>query len=430
LITVLDSESAGSARHAAQRRTTGGAGVAPATHLGPLLAAVLLVVAVMTTGVAAAERIEAAVAPALAPLLLAQARQGLALQRAAAHRSDLLLVYGSSELMNTADPYHANHLLTSESAGFTPFIVANQAATLLNLQQAAAALGPDLRNRRVAISVTQGSFLYNGRPEPGYYPGSFSRLHAYRLVFDAPLSDDLRRAATRRMLAYPVTLRNDPVLRGGARLLAEDSPLGRLGYLVLLPLGKLGALVLELQDHWEVVLAADAGRMAAPAAAAPHPAAGLDWPALALAAEADYRARSASNPYGFADELWAAQDPDVAPPRGTTPERIGRELVDSAGWEDLELLLRTLRELGAEPVVLSVPLHGAYYDDYGVAADARRAYYERLRAAAARHGVAVVDFADFDRDRFFLRDRVGHLSSKGWVYYAEALEAVHHGRLR
>jgi poly-D-alanine transfer protein DltD len=100
--------------------------------------------------------------------------------------------------------------------------------------------------------------------------------------------------------------------------------------------------------------------------------------------------------------------------------------MDRAGeWKDLDLLLRALRELGARPLLVSTPLKGDLYDYAGISAGARRVYYTRLRELARANDVPLVDFADHDGDRFFLRD-FSHLSSKGWVYYARALDTFYH----
>ena len=98
-----------------------------------------------------------------------------------------------------------------------------------------------------------------------------------------------------------------------------------------------------------------------------------------------------------------------------------RTLETSQEWVDLELLLRELTELGARPLLLSMPIHGGWYDQCGVRYTARRAYYQKLREIGARYHAAVVDFADHDADRSFCRDRMGHLRSRsGWCITARS----------
>ena len=85
-----------------------------------------------------------------------------------------------------------------------------------------------------------------------------------------------------------------------------------------------------------------------------------------------------------------------------------------------------LTEFGARPLLLSMPIHGGWYDQCGVTYAARRAYYEKLREVGARYHAAVVDFADHDADRSFCFDYKGHLGPSGWVYYSQVLDGFFH----
>jgi D-alanine transfer protein len=100
----------------------------------------------------------------------------------------------------------------------------------------------------------------------------------------------------------------------------------------------------------------------------------------------------------------------------------------SAEWTDLELVLGALRDLGAEPLILSMPLNAAYYDYLGTPVSVRRVYYEKLRELARTYAVPVIDFEDHDGDKYFTIDSGFHLSRKGWIYYDRALDAFFHDR--
>jgi D-alanine transfer protein len=86
-------------------------------------------------------------------------------------------------------------------------------------------------------------------------------------------------------------------------------------------------------------------------------------------------------------------------------------------------------ELGAQPLVISQPIPGIYYDYVGISGQARLQYYSRLRALGAQYGVPVVDFENHDTDSYFVTDPNSHLSRLGWVYYDQALDAFFHGTL-
>ena len=73
-------------------------------------------------------------------------------------------------------------------------------------------------------------------------------------------------------------------------------------------------------------------------------------------------------------------------------------------------------------------MDGRRYDHLGISAQARRAYYHKLREAVNPYGVPLIDFADHEDDAYFLNDWEEHLSARGWMHYAQALDAFYHGR--
>ena len=98
-------------------------------------------------------------------------------------------------------------------------------------------------------------------------------------------------------------------------------------------------------------------------------------------------------------------------------------------WGDFELLLRSLRESGAQPLLLSMPLNGTWLEKNGVSRAARAQYLTRLRALAQRYGVPLEDFEAHEQDPRFLADHHDHLSIEGWMYYNRALDDFFHDRL-
>ena len=97
-------------------------------------------------------------------------------------------------------------------------------------------------------------------------------------------------------------------------------------------------------------------------------------------------------------------------------------------WKDFDLTLRVVRELGAEPLLLSMPIHAKDLETAGVSRKARVAYPERLSLLAAEHGARLVYFRAHEEDPLFFSDHLDHLSSLGWAYYNETLDDFFHGR--
>ncbi len=369
--------------------------------------ATLVLAALTGIGVRSARVLEDAYVRALAPIQLEAKNRISALQETALRQPDLLVLYGSSEL-TTPSPFHASEIFRRYPTGFTVFPVGEGGTTSLTMLQSVAAAGSALRGKRVAVSLSPTWFYDRAMAPPAFYAGTFSRLGAYALVFSPALRLETQQAAARRMLQYPETFANDRVLTLALASLADDRLLSHLLYDALWPLGKLEELVLRMQDHWETLrLIYDERGLKRRVPRVPAP---LDWSALLAAAKHE-------------------EDEDAA--TRSRPRRGGfsiSRLQESAEWTDLELLLEALRAFGARPLILSMPIAGAFYDTHGVSHEARQEfYYDRLRQLAERFGVSVVDFLDQDEDPGFLDGVGAHLSPKGWVYYARALDRFYHG---
>jgi len=387
-------------------------------------AALVIVAVLLITAAHYAEREETGAVHALAPQMFAQRNLGIALQRAAFRQDDLLPVYGGSDL-NIRNRYHASALFRTYPTGFTIFPIGNAGSSSLIWLQALAAVGDDLHGEKVVISAPARLFADEAVGRHAY-AANFSPLHASELAFSTDLSFAVKQEAARRMLQYPDTLANHPWLTFALEQLADGSLSGRLLYYASLPLGKLHTLVLRLQDHWETLMFV---RAQVGLDTVRRQDANLDWASLLDQAERETRSKAAGNPFGFEKAFWAAREPEIARMKGmSTSSASAQEPPRSAEWIDFDLVLRVIKDLGGEPLILSRPLNGPFSDYLGVSLPARRASYERLREIAKLHDVAVVDFAERDADPFFTVDPASHLSSSGWVHYDRVLDAFFHGR--
>ncbi len=357
--------------------------------------------------------------------------QGTALQQAALDTACLLPIYGSSEL-NLLQPYtrpfHPTILFHDRPTGFTIFPIGKAESTCLTILQKLASVGPALAGRKVAISLSPCWFYSRLTVRPDAYAGNFSDLHAGELVFDTRLSLRLRQDAARRMLQFPRTVANRPLLRFALENLADGSPLALACYDAVLPLGIMHNAILRYQDHLNVVCYLWTHPLKSPYPTSPRSAAPLDWPMLHRQADEVYRSHSDNNEFGLANEKWKGtiRQETLRLKNTRTEEHFLSTLERSQEWVDLELLLRELTEFGARPLLLSMPIHGGWYDYCGVRLTHRRAYYEKLRGISDRYHVPVVDFADHDADRSFCRDPMGHLAPNGLLYYDQVLDGFFH----
>ena len=110
--------------------------------------------------------------------------------------------------------------------------------------------------------------------------------------------------------------------------------------------------------------------------------------------------------------------------RDVEDERKGSEsessYLESPEYGDLGIFLEVCRETGIEPLIVSIPVNGRWYDWTGFPKKDRQGYYEKVRRICREYGAELADFSDKEYEEYFLKD-VMHLGWKGWVYVDEAV---------
>src|SRR5260370_15628120 len=124
-----------------------------APHLFSAVIAGALPIALLYGGRLLAVYLEEKTIHATAPKDFFIKNQGLAFQRAAARAPDIMLLYGSSELIDPV-PNRASDFFSSGPSGFQICPVGNAGATALNILQKLGALGSNLRDRTLVILLS------------------------------------------------------------------------------------------------------------------------------------------------------------------------------------------------------------------------------------------------------------------------------------
>ena len=196
-------------------------------HLVAALIACAIVIAILCGGRLLAIQLERKTVHSNAPKDFFIKNQGLAFERAAARTPDILLLYGSSELIDPI-PNRASDFFSSAPTGFQVCPVGKAGTTSLIILQKLAALGSELRGRKVVVSLSASSFLTPAiRPE--YYAGNFSLPAASGILFGDAIDFDLKTAIAKRMLRFPDTLAENDLVKLAAECLASGTPNGSYG---------------------------------------------------------------------------------------------------------------------------------------------------------------------------------------------------------
>jgi D-alanine transfer protein len=357
--------------------------------------------------------------------------KGSAIQRTALQQDDLLLVIGGSEVVLLDTKYEAYRLFSTYPTGFNVFNVANKGASALTMAQKVAALGDDVRGKKVVISITPAivGMAPGGEVNTDHYAANFSQMHAMELAYSPYLSWETKQLAAKRMLRFADTLTDKPLLKFTLEKLASDSALDRFTYYLIYPLGKMQLAIVRLQDHystWDFIRHHSTEELTV--TRKPEQ---IDWSALEAEAEKEQIENTDSNPYKVDNLKWGQlAELFVNPvPVGARDEEFIADVDNAIEWQDLEITLRVLKEMGADAVIMSQPMNVPLWEAYGVSEQAQNHFYEKLHAAVEPYGYPVVDFQQYDNDPYFDMDLAAHTSRKGWIYVNQAYDDIFHGDL-
>jgi len=385
-------------------------------HLLAAFVAIGLALVVLAIGAMVAVHLERNTIVSTAPEVFSLKNQGLAFQRAAAQAANVLPVYGSSELLVPVAPERGNNFFRAAPTGFQLSPVGNGGANPLIMLQKISALGSALSGKKLAISLSPGWF-FGQKPGLQGYIGNFSPMAATEMVFGGALDFDIKRNIASRMLEFPGALEDRPLLEFALRRLASGRWVDRLVFCAVLPAGKAQIALLELQDHLAALNYIRHQTKQVTRLQADTP----DWPKLIAKA-----CQAKPTDVGKVETVSTVARQITA---GSRDLGFRKGIETSLSWVDLELLLRSLARVHAQPLILSMPIGGDFYDHAGVSRSAREDYYAKLRALVQRYHFAVIEFEEHDKDPGFLIRHQSHLTAKGWVYYDRALDDFFHGRM-
>ena len=257
---------------------------------------------------------------------------------------------------------------------------------------AAGAYGSRVRNKKIMIVVSP-QWFFKGNGDQDKFESKFS-YSLYRAFAQNPgISDESKAYVRRRCQELGVD-------EGQLAAASHDSPLDAVD-----------GWFFSLADSWrlrsQVSNIVSLAPSKSPARTAGEPTGEPDWDALLAAARSEGAAASASNDYGVYDDYWERNHQYM-------PELFENFHEADSEYADLACLLDVCDELGLDPMVCILPVHGPWYDLADVSVSERAAYYQRVRDICDDAGAAYADFSSCEYERYFLCDTV-HPGWVGWV---------------
>jgi D-alanine transfer protein len=342
--------------------------------------------------------------------------QGMFLQHEAFLRPDVMPVYGSSELTVEMDK-RAGDFFRWKSKGFQVCPVGAAGNTTFLMAQKIAAQGTAVRDHKVAVILSSTWFRRAEVPK-AHMAGNFSPLQAIELFHTPALDSSLRRRFAARLIDFADVLDDHALLNAFTHDVAANQTDGMRHVLLRKALWGWGE-VLSWEDQLDTVAMA------------------LDYRSADLKT---WSTRPNPTPLHRIIKKMEREEPDEDDPALLTPapplvqggardEEYLATMSASREWDDFALLLDTLKKLKADALIISVPLPGVSSEKHGLSRAARSYFYRRVENMSVEHGFHVQTFSDHDLDQGFIVGATTHLTTKGWIYVDQVLDAFYHDRL-
>ncbi|MEI6871586.1 MAG: D-alanyl-lipoteichoic acid biosynthesis protein DltD [Verrucomicrobiota bacterium] len=344
---------------------------------------------------------------------------GVALIREALSRPDTLVFFGSSELIPDV-PMKGVDFFANSPTGFSMFPVGKAGTTALSVLQKLGGAAEELKGKKLVLSLSP-SFYQSEQIDPKYFEGNSSKLQIKEFLWSDRFSRQLKRDVAEEILKYPKVSDGDWSLEFTLQRIASGTPADRLLLALIQPYAAFDRMVGRIQDHLEAGFALNnLGDADTHTRYRPKRGNVLHWDDLFRAAEQHSETLAAKSHRRPIKVLRA---------EGTWDKQFAMKVSRAQEWRDLELVLRLLREAGAKPLVISMPLHADLLAAQGVSKIGREAYGEQLHEMTKHYDVPLVYLKDHESDPIFFVDQNDHIGSKGWWYYDKVLDDFYHDRL-
>ncbi|MCJ7841568.1 D-alanyl-lipoteichoic acid biosynthesis protein DltD [Lederbergia sp. NSJ-179] len=321
-------------------------------------------------------------------------------------------IYGSSEL-SRFDPFHPSNYFAANQEGFTPFLYGRGGTQSLIQFMNLAAHADQLKGKKMVIILSPQWFHKEGIGE-GHFSSNYSMLQGYGLAFNHTIKPELKKEAIRRLLQFDV-IKRDTVLTALYRDEIAPSKYNHLKAEAVRPIALMKKKLLEKKDRYYTLL----GGKQRHRHDNPDLVKDKSWAQLEHEAEKYAKKRANNNPYLIDNRYYKRK---IAPmEKKLRNYKKDTSFVESVEYNDFQMLLDLLKDAKAEPLFISIPVNGRWYDYTGFPKGDRNQYYKKIKRQVETAGFPIADFSDHEYDPYFTKDTM-HIAWKGWVYLDKEME--------
>ncbi|MCX2810766.1 D-alanyl-lipoteichoic acid biosynthesis protein DltD [Bacillus sp. ChL18] len=333
--------------------------------------------------------------------------QGLYLQNKMFEDSRYMPIFGSSEL-SRLDEFHPSNYFQVNNQGFTPYLVGKGGDQSLIHAVNFAAHYQQLKGKKLVFIVSPQWFIKKGSDEQHFAP-NFSSLQALDLAFNNQIDPAVKKNMMKRMLRFKV-VQHDAVLSELYKGMVNGQS---WKVKAVMPAAKAYYSLLEKKDLYYSM-----GETKGPERTISENLKGKSWSELKTAAAQLGERSSKSNPFYIDDASYKKIKKKVKRVKGINK---GRTYAKSVEYHDFADMLDILKDAGAEPMFVVIPVNGKWYDYTGFPKKGRTDYYKKVTKQIKAKGFQVADLSKHEYDPYFMKDTI-HIAWKGWVYVDKAME--------
>ncbi|MBK3496917.1 D-alanyl-lipoteichoic acid biosynthesis protein DltD [Viridibacillus sp. YIM B01967] len=339
---------------------------------------------------------------ALNPLMF----QGEYMQNRLLQEPNMLPIYGSSEL-NRFDPFHPYNYFKANDAGFTTYLYGRGGTQSIHHFLNFAAQEKNLKDKKLVFIISPQWFTKTGVDEFHFSP-NYSMLQSYDLALNDELDPELKKKAMERLLEFE-TVKRDFILS----TIYENEVTGGEKYPIKAALAKPVAFfnkkLMEKKDLYYSVMGTPREKLHAN----PEMVEGKSFEQLTKHADEYGSERVTTNDLSINDRYFKKKIEFKL--KELKEFRKDESYTDSPEYEDFQMVLEILKDAGAKPMFVSIPVNGKWYDYAGFPQERREEYYAKINKQVQGAGFPLVDFTAYEYEPHFISDTI-HISWKGWVY--------------
>lgn len=315
-------------------------------------------------------------------------------------------IYGSSELEKD-DPFNPALLLNGrKGVSKQPFLIGTGGSTdLVNAVELGSQYG-NLRGKKMAFIVSPQWFTKHGLTHDNF-KARISKAQLNQLFNQKQLSPELKQRYAKRLLHFK-DVENRPYLeKVAAGHIQQDQQ-----YLSNFQDSQLKKI--------EAMKSVYPLRTSPVSHVEPITRKNDSWQSMMTQAESYGEAHTKTNQFGIRDDYW-----DLIKQHKRKINRNYEFRQNSPEFDDLKLLVDTLREGGADVEYIILPSNGKWYDHIGIHKERRQKIYNKIDKTIVDNGGHTYNMTDKDYEPYVVSDAV-HIGWKGWVYITERIDKHMH----